>query len=1101
MIIAGSLLSFHLFSQEVIMKEAPLTLPTYKTHKPDVNPMFFKGESYQGASKVIYPYPLIDNLSNEKIQKDYTGLFLENEYIKLCITPEIGGKLYWAEDKTNDYNFFYKNNVVKPANIGMLGAWVSGGIEWCVIHHHRATTFMPVDYTLEEHEDGSKTIWFGETEWRHRMRWIIGITMFPGKSFFETKIKIYNRTPHTHSFLYWANVATHVNEDYQVFFPPSTDFGADHHKTDFTHWPVSHEKYRGIDYTEGVDISWWKNHPMPTSVFCHDLKEDFMGGYDHAKEAGTVHVGNHHIVKGAKLWEWGPGELAQMWDKVLSDEDGPYAEIMVGAYSDNQPDYSWIKPFETKTVSQYWYPVKDIGGIMNANKKAAVNFEVTDNKKVFFGFYATQKYDEAVVKVMAKGQSVYKKQVNINPAKPFTHTLTMPNDCGQYDLKVMLLASGEDEIISYQPVKKEYKEALPDIVEMPDDPEKVESIEELYLLGLRLKQFYNPKLDASVYFDEALKRDPGNINVNTFLGKECVRKGKLDEAKMHLRKAIDRVAMLYTRPEDCEAFYELGKVLKMEGNYEAAEDTLFRATWDYDFYSPAYQLLAEMACINNDYETALVRINNSLSTNTRNNHAKNLKVTVLRQLEKYDEAVSLAYKVLDDDPLNFYAGNELYLSLLEQDKKAEAQEIMNNMAGKMSDIEQVSLELAVDYLNSGRYDDAINVLTRLYGQGEDKKVNPLVHYYLGYLYDAKGEEDLASDHFARGGALPTDFCFPFRYETRAVLQKSMNYHADDARAPYYLGNLLFDNQPEKAMQYWKKAVEKDPGFAIAYRNLGWGSYHAMKDIPQAVKFYEQAISHNANDPVYFYELDKLYEINNTAPEKRLAMAEPHHEVISKRNDALLREIIVLNLNGKYAKAVDYLTNHHFHIREGDMRIRDINVNAHLLYGKDFFDKGNYEKALEQYKLANTFPKNQQVGRSLNDERVPQILYFIGTAYEALGEDEKAEQYYKQSVEQDIDDSEFKYYQGLAYLKLGYKGKADILFDQLISEGQKKLEEGVKVDVFAKFGEKKSENAILSMAHFKVGLGYLGKKQKKAAKEEIQKAVKLDVSNLWAQIME
>ena len=110
--------------------------------------MFFKGESYQGASKYIYPYGLNDVISDEKTDKAWKTLILENEYIKLCVTPEIGGKLYYGTDKTNGYNFIYKNNVVKPSNIGMLGAWVSGGIEWCVIHHHRASTFLPVDYEL-----------------------------------------------------------------------------------------------------------------------------------------------------------------------------------------------------------------------------------------------------------------------------------------------------------------------------------------------------------------------------------------------------------------------------------------------------------------------------------------------------------------------------------------------------------------------------------------------------------------------------------------------------------------------------------------------------------------------------------------------------------------------------------------------------------------------------------------------------------------------------------------------------------------------------------------------------------------------------------------
>jgi len=300
----------HLMAQ-VTMSEQQWVIPTYKVEPPDKNPAFFKNESYQGASRYIYPYALNDVISDKKTDQAWKALLLENEYIKLCVTPEIGGKLYYATDKTDNYNFVYKNDVVKPTNIGMTGAWVSGGIEWCVLHHHRASCFLPVDYDLVENKDGSKTIWIGETEPRQRMRWTIGITAFPGKSYFQAEVKILNPTPYIHSFLNWANVAAHTDKDYQVIFPPSVQFATYHAKNDFTHWPISKEVYRGQDFTKGVDISWWKNTISANSYFAYDLKEDFMGAYDHGKETGTVHIGDHNIVKGAKLWEWGSGAPAR----------------------------------------------------------------------------------------------------------------------------------------------------------------------------------------------------------------------------------------------------------------------------------------------------------------------------------------------------------------------------------------------------------------------------------------------------------------------------------------------------------------------------------------------------------------------------------------------------------------------------------------------------------------------------------------------------------------------------------------------------------------------------------------------------------------------
>ena len=201
--------------------------------------MFYMNESYQGAQKRIYPYALQDHLTHNRIDQTYTALKLENEFVELCVLPELGGRLFSATDKTNDYDFFYRQHVIKPALIGMLGAWISGGVEWCAFHHHRNTTFMPVDYTTVENADGSKTIWFGETERRHRMKWLIGLTLYPDRSYVEATVKFFNRTDQPHSILYWANVAVHVNDDYQVIFPPSVQVATYHSKIDFTYWPIA----------------------------------------------------------------------------------------------------------------------------------------------------------------------------------------------------------------------------------------------------------------------------------------------------------------------------------------------------------------------------------------------------------------------------------------------------------------------------------------------------------------------------------------------------------------------------------------------------------------------------------------------------------------------------------------------------------------------------------------------------------------------------------------------------------------------------------------------------------------------------------------------
>ena len=314
-------------AQEVKAYEGTITMPTYLLDPAEKAPVFERDWSYQRAKRSVYPYPLNDNMTRVKKDVTYDCLYLENEYVKLCVLPEIGGRLLYAVDKTNGYDIFYHNEVVKPANVGMTGAWISGGVEWNAFHHHRQTSHIPCDWKIETSDDGSKTIWIGETEYRHRMQWAIGITLHPKKSVIEISGRLINSTFNNNSMLYWSNVSTLVDENYQICFPQCTEFVTFHCKNWFAHWPVTHEPFNDMDfYADGIDASWWKNHYMSNSMFIHDQKADFVAGYDHGRNAGTMLAGNHNINKGGKFWLWGPNSE---WDtKILTDNSGHYCELM-----------------------------------------------------------------------------------------------------------------------------------------------------------------------------------------------------------------------------------------------------------------------------------------------------------------------------------------------------------------------------------------------------------------------------------------------------------------------------------------------------------------------------------------------------------------------------------------------------------------------------------------------------------------------------------------------------------------------------------------------------------------------------------------------------
>jgi len=1077
--------------------EEKLVLPTYLVGKPSIFPVFYSGRAYQVAKGVVYPYPFLDELTDQRVDKSYRAVFLENEYLKICVLPELGGKIFSAVDKSNNYEFFYHQHVIKPALIGLLGAWISGGVEWNFPHHHRATSFLPVDYYLEERPDGSKTIWVGEIELRHRMKWLVGITLYPHRAYLELTIRLENRTPFAHSFLYWTNVAVHTGPEYQVIFPPSTKIVTYHGKNQFAHWPVAHEVYKGVDYRRGVDISWWKNHPAPTSFFAWDCQEDFLAGYDHGQEAGVVQVANHHLVPGKKFWTWGTGEKGKMWEKILTDNDGPYLELMVGAFSDNQPDYSWLQPYEVRTFKQYWYPIKEIGGVKAANRKIALNLEIKDKKRLKIGLNSTCLYRQAQLIIHEGEKILSQQQVDISPPQPFLKEISLASEINEESLRVQLFSSSGKELITYCPPPKK-KVSLPEPVKPPRPPAEIKTVEELYLTGLRLEQFHHPSLEPYPYYEEGLRRDPYDSRLNTALGLLLLKRGLYSEAETRLRRALERLTANYTSPRNGEPYYYLGVALRAQGRYEEAIQAFYRAIWSQAWAAASYLSLAEIRCLQGDWRSALELLNRSLALNRLSTRTLVLKAVVLRRVGRLRAAEEIIQAVLKTDPLDFWARNELFL--LEKDRVGEKKALQNWTAveARMGNIGQNYLELAVDYGRCGLWPEAMDCLWRLINSGQKKVTTyPLLYYYLGYFLEKTGEKKRAAYYFEQARQLSPYYCFPFRLETIDVLRTALEHQPNDPRAHYYLGNLLFHLQPEEALKEWEIAAQLDESFFLVHRNLGLGYAWVKNDIAKAISSLEKALFYEKSQPRLFYELDLVYEAGGVSPQKRLNLLQAYHNIVAQRDDSLSREILLLVQLGDYDQAIKLLESHHFHVWEGGGRIHDLFVDAYLLRGQKYFSRGDFEPALRDFQRALDYPENLEVGRPYHDRRAFQIYYFIGQAYEALGKNRLAQEFYQKAVQEKQSGSEIGYYQGLALKRLGRMAEANKMFDDLIASGRGLLEKAVGLDFFAKFGEKQSETKRRAQAHYLLGLGYLGKGKRNEAKAEFEKALQLNSNHFKA----
>src|SRR5580700_5794806 len=235
-------------STDVIVREELLAIPTYLPDPPDKNPMFLENRVYQGSSGKVYPLPFTDRISETAVDRKWKAIWIENQYIRVLVLPEIGGRIHAIQDKTNGYDLIYRQQVIKPALVGLAGPWISGGIEFNWPQHHRPATFLPVAFEVEAHPDGSKTIWCGDHDPMSRMKGMHGVCLHPGKAYLELKVRAYNRTQTTQTFLWWANVATRVHEAYQSFFPPDVYYVADHARRSMNEFPLAKGFYYGVNY-------------------------------------------------------------------------------------------------------------------------------------------------------------------------------------------------------------------------------------------------------------------------------------------------------------------------------------------------------------------------------------------------------------------------------------------------------------------------------------------------------------------------------------------------------------------------------------------------------------------------------------------------------------------------------------------------------------------------------------------------------------------------------------------------------------------------------------------------------------------------------------
>ena len=790
---------------------------------------------------------------------------------------------------------------------------------------------------------------------------------------------------------------------------------------------------------------------------------NFIGEYDYGKQAGLLHVADHHIAPGKKQWTWGCGEFGKAWDRALTDEDGPYIELMTGCFTDNQPDFTWIQPQETKNFKQYFMPYKNIGYVKNATIDAAVNVEYDETKgQLTVSAYTTSVQKEAKIQLTLPGENggqgkvLYEEVSDLSPeqtckVKVDRETLQQfisqktekQNDteaiCG---LRVSVLASDGRELVSYR-IPEKIEAEVPEPAKAAPLPEECETTEDLFLYGLHVEQYRHATYHPEDYYVEGLRRDPTDIRLNNAYGRCLLKKCDFAGAEKYFRKAVEKSVRSNPNPYDYEPYYNLGLSLKYQGKEKEAYDAFYKAIWGGSFQAPGFYELACLDAKAGRFAEALEHVNKSILRQYQCMKARALKENILKKLGRVQEAEELHKESLKIDPL--------------YDRQPE--KINHNTL----------LELMIDLYEAGDYAQGITLAEKWVEQqnvSRQEDIYPLVYYYIAYGYQNlhRKENTEQTNHYMTvyvtlGENAVADGCFPHRTEDYIVLKSlAEDYYLD--MVYYYLGCLLYDRRAYgEAIADYEEAARRYPDFPTVHRNLAL-AYYNVKKLPQrAYEEMEKAFALDETDARVYLELDQLKKRLNVAVKERWSDMEKHFDLVESRDDLYLEYVTLLNTLGENAKALDLIMVRKFHQWEGgEGKVAAQYLTALYQLAKAAVAKEDYAEAKELLlRAVDEYPHNLGEGK-LESAQENNLYYLLGLVQEKLGETEEAfvnltKACYGESepvgmMYYNDQPPEMIYYQGLAYRKLGDEEQAVQRFCKLVDYGKEHIGDEIKIDYFA-----------------------------------------------------
>lgn len=919
-----------LFAQQATVTETVETVKTYPFSDPD---------PVADPSDLFYPYFRFDGFSAKGTDRQWKVVSLENDYIKLTLFPEIGGKIWGAVDKTTGKEFIYNNHVVKFRDIAMRGPWTSGGIEFNFgIIGHAPTSSTPVDYVTRQKPDGSVSCYVSSYELVTQTLWTVEVNLPKDKAYFTTTTTWHNSSSIDQPYYQWMNAGYPAAGNVEFCYPGTNYIG---HGGELHSFPLDEQ---------GRDISWYEKNDFGNSKSYHIVGKynDFYGAYWHDNDFGSIHHADYDEKLGMKIFLWGLSREGGIWEDLLTDTNGQYIELQSGRMYNQPASNSSLTPYKhtafgpqaTDRWTEYWFPVKGIKGVSKASRIGALNVLREDGfLKLYFS--PLQKLS-TTIKLYEGEKEMNSIPLNCGVLETWKDSIPLNKAVAAGRLKVVV---GEDLLV-YSEVPSDNITSRPK--QLPADFDW-SSAYGLYTQG---EQWMNQKVldKAEKFLLASLEKDPYFVPALTDLASLYYRQGRYDEALARCETALS----INTYDGDVNYLYGLCNMAL--GNHTDAKDGFSVASYSPGVRSAAYEKLAEMYLMDRNWTKAEHYALRSKEFNQMNLSADHVLMVVYRKTNQPEKAKALIDPLLEDLPLYHAARFEqLYQGEGSGHPIDDLQSLIRNELPF-----ETYMELAEWYESVGCTEEALSLLSCAGNY-------PIALYKQAYLLHQAGNDDESRGMLQRAGALSPAMVFPFRPSSLKALEWAKTVQPD-WKIDYYEALIRWANQDKaKALELLENCGEADYApFYLSRASLKEGESR----LADLLKAEQIEMSWRTG-----FALINHYVANNQW-QKAVETGKKYTKKYPSNYYIGLKYAKALCETGQYQPCISLLSRMQVLPNEGSYAGRAVYREANLYLAMEQLSHKNYKQVVKSVETSKEWPENLGVGKpydNMIDNRLEDYL--------------------------------------------------------------------------------------------------------------------------------